>query len=150
MKSPPTINERKPIPIIETYRGVGIQDYQPPERIALVKSEIDTVMKFIPAKGEIQHDDLLLWVKDRSKSPESRLLAKAALKASIHESGEKAKRVPPHIKALSEEWLNAVTAGLGLLGGQSRTTYGGKLDPRPPAWAPQCERPLPREIPLPE
>lgn len=150
MRSAPAISKRKPIPIIENYRGVGIQDYQPPERIALVKTEIDKVISFLPNKGDIKHDDLLLWLQDRSKSPESRLLAKAALLAAIHESGAKAKRVPPHIKALSEEWLNAVTAGLGLLGGQSRTMYGGRLDPLPPAWAPANERPLPREIHLPE
>lgn len=151
MKKAPTVNLRKPIPIIETYRGVGIQDYQPPERIAVVKSEIDRVISFIPAKGDIKHDKLLTWVKDRSKSPESRLLAKAALIASIHESGAKAKRVPLHIKEIGEEWLNAVTAGLGLLGGQSRTKYGSKFDPIvPTAVAEECDRPLVREIPLPE
>lgn len=150
MRKPTATNQRRPIPTIEQYRGVGIQAYQPPERILIVKSEIDNVMSFFTAKSDVKHDELLLWIQDRSKSPESRLLAKAALMASIHESGERAKRVPPRIKALSEEWLNAVTAGLGLLGGQSRTMYGGKWDPRFPADAPQCERPLPREIPLPE
>ena len=31
------------IPVVETYRGVGIEDQQPPERIELVKREIDRV-----------------------------------------------------------------------------------------------------------
>ena len=31
------------IPVVEIYRGVGIEDQQPPERIELVKREIDRV-----------------------------------------------------------------------------------------------------------
>jgi hypothetical protein len=31
------------IPIVEVYRGVGIEDQQPPERIKFVKGEIDRV-----------------------------------------------------------------------------------------------------------
>lgn len=64
------------IPIIETYRGVGIHDSQPRERIEQrVKPEIDRVLEM----GDMA--ELLQYCGDITKPPEARLLAGAKCEA---------------------------------------------------------------------
>ena len=95
------------IPILETYRGVGIHEYQDRDRIILVRCDIDLVYA---SRNSIAQ--LLELVQRRSMAPESRLLARAFILAYVAEQKDKRRKAPD----IDEEWLDAMTAGLGTLG----------------------------------
>jgi len=126
------------IPIVETYRGVGLHDQQEDERLAVVRADIDTVFDLA---GRI--DALVDWLANRSKSPESRLLAKALILAEVEVATE-ARRTRPDVDL---PWLFAVTAGLESVRWRSRTHYDTILMPRPAPGNDQ-RNPVRRPVPL--
>ena len=63
------------IPVVEMYRGVGIEDQQSFERIGLVKPEIDRVHRMSGA------DELADYAGDARHPPEARMLAGARAEA---------------------------------------------------------------------
>jgi hypothetical protein len=95
-------SEDDAIPVVEVYCGVGIEDQQPPERIELVKREIDRVHRM---SGIVELAD---YAGDASLPPEARMLAGARAEALWELAGEE-RRVRP----ISLELLRAATAGLG-------------------------------------
>ena len=84
------------------YRGVGIEDQQPPERIELVKREIDRVHHMSGT------DELADYAGDAGHPPEARMLAGARAEALWEIAGEERRHRP-----ISLELLHAATAGLG-------------------------------------
>src|SRR6516225_8490474 len=67
------MDEDDQIPVVEIYRGVGIEDQQPPERVELVKCAIDHVHRMSGA------DELVDYADDARHPPEARLLAGISL-----------------------------------------------------------------------
>lgn len=121
---------------VEIYRGVDIQDCQPPARIeAVVKPEIDAVF----AMTEVR--DLVQYCDDTSKPPEARLLAVAKLKA-LHQIAADDRTERPNINL---EYIDAATVGLDSRSWRSPWYYGSlfdrPLDPvrRPPEYQRQVE-----------
>ena len=96
------MEEDDAIPIVEVYRGVGIEDQQPPERIKFVKSEIDRIHRMSGA------DELFTYASDPLNPPEPRMLAGARAEALCELAAEE--RRP---RTISLERLRAATAGLG-------------------------------------
>jgi hypothetical protein len=124
------------IPIIEIYRGVGIHDLQPRERVERrVKPEIDRVLEMSDM------DELVRYCGDVRNPPESRLLAGAKVEA-IFDLAVAERRERPSIDmdrlrasyscAASQHWRNP-------------WAYGSLLDPRSCPGGPEPE---PRETPL--
>src|SRR5262249_37814991 len=123
------------IPAIETYRGVGIDDLQPPERIAVVKRAIDEVY------GMTAIDRLLAYIQDITQPPETRRFAAEKLQAAQEVAA--ADRVArPDVDL---QFVAACIAGLGSRGWRDPRAYGSLLDvphapgqpgpqPRPPEY----------------
>jgi hypothetical protein len=97
-----SVDDDDQIPVVEIYRGVGIEDQQPPERIKFVKSEIDRIHRMSGA------DELFAYASDPLNPPEPRMLAGARAEALCELAAEE--RRP---RAISLERLRAATAGLG-------------------------------------
>jgi hypothetical protein len=97
------MDEDDHIPVVEIYRGVGIEDQQSFERIGLVKREIDRVHRMNGA------DELADYAGDVRRAPEARMLAAARAEA-LWEIAAEERRLRPGI---SLERLRAATAGLG-------------------------------------
>jgi hypothetical protein len=126
---------------VEVYKGVGVHDCQPRERIeTVVRPAIDTVF----AMADLQ--ELVRYAGDITKPPEARLLAAAKCHATFQIAAAD-RVVRPEIR------LDKVTASVvGLNSRRWRTTsgYGSDLDvphapgkpghdPRPPEYARQVE-----------
>lgn len=125
------------IPIVEVYRGVGIHDQQPQDRINhVVKPEIDEV---------ITNCDNLPWLfvycGDVTKAPEARLLA-AALCKSIFQLSVSERRERPSIDITLVE---ARVAGLESETWRCPWTYGTLMAPGRVPGQPGAVR---REVPL--
>ena len=101
------------IPVVETYRGVGIEDQQPPERIELVKREIDRVHRM---SGIVELAD---YAGDAVHPPEARMLAGARAEALWELAGEERRQ---------RELLRAATAGLGCQRWRDHDRYASLLD----------------------
>jgi hypothetical protein len=89
------------IPVIGLHRGVPLEDHQSPERLALVRAEIDHVLGMTDAGA------LADWADDPWHSPESRQLACAMAMWTV---AAETRALRPGI---SLERLRASTAGLG-------------------------------------
>lgn len=115
-------NEGDNIPIIETYRGVGIHDAQPPERIAnVVKPAINYVLEL----SDVER--LTDYAGNIAMPPEARLFAAAKCEAMYQiAAGERRER--PNVDL---EKLRATVAGLNSRRWRSPWGYGSLLD-RPP------------------
>ena len=125
------------IPIVETYRGVGIHDAQPVERIErVVKPAIDAVLKM----GDV--DELIAFAGDISNAPEARILAGAKLEA-MFELAIAERRERPDIDLL---YVRALTAGVDSVRWRDRKFYCCLADVSPPR-PPRAAR---REVPLPD
>ena len=108
------------IQTVEVYRGVGIHDCQPKERIEnVVKPEIDKVFAL---EDETK---LFAYIREFRNPPEARLLAGAKLEAlfflAIDERRERPTFNPDEVKA----W----TAGLTSRAWRNSTHYGTLLHP---------------------
>jgi hypothetical protein len=111
------MEEDDAIPIVEVYRGVGIEDQQPLERIELVKCEIDRVHRLSDA-GELAD-----YAGDARHPPEARMLAEARAEALWEIAGEERRSRP-----VSLERLRAATAGLGTRRWRDPDRYASLLD----------------------
>jgi hypothetical protein len=120
------------MPVVETYRGVGIHDFQPTERIdTVVKREIDGVL----AVDDI--NALIAIAGDTYRPPEARLLAHAKCEARFELAAER-RVARPAIDLLK---LRALTVGLDLVERAHPFLYGSILDrPPPPGSAPRPPR----------
>src|SRR5262245_28396451 len=94
------------IPTIGSHRGVPLEDQQSPERLGLVKAEIDVVLAMTDA-GELAD-----WADDSWHSPESRQLAGAMCESLWIVASETRANRP----AIDLDRLRASTAGLGSRG----------------------------------
>jgi hypothetical protein len=126
---------------IESYRGVGIDDCQPAERIAtVVRPAIDEVVAMSRA------DELLAYARDIARPPEARRLAAAKCEALFEMAA--ADRVErPNLRI---DRVRAAVAGLSSRRWRSPWAYCSLLDlpkapgqpgpaPRPPEFAQQVE-----------
>lgn len=91
------------IPTIGTYRGVELHDHQDEDRLAIVRAEIDAVFEL-----QERTNGLVAWAEDRGRSPESRLLAEALVRAQCEAAAENRRTMP----GVDLAHLRAVTAGL--------------------------------------
>ena len=115
------------IAIVKIYRGVGIHDCQPRERIeGMVKPAIDAVHKLTSAKR------LASYCEDVTRPPEARLFAAAKVEA-MFEVATDARTPRPDVDL---ERVQACVAGLSSRGWRSPQHYGSILDPPPPPGAP--------------
>jgi hypothetical protein len=114
---PSTVDEDDQIPVVEFYRGVGIENQQPPERIELVKREIDRVHRM---SGTVELAD---YAGDAGHPPEARMLAGARAEALWELAGEERRHRP-----ISLELLRAATAGLGCRRWRDPDRYASLLD----------------------
>jgi len=103
-KSGSDVDENDSIPAVEIYRGIGIEDRQPLERIQLiVKPAIDRVH----AMGD--PDLLAAYAADADNPPEARLFAAAKVEVEL-EIAMAERRLRP---VTSLEQIRASVAGLG-------------------------------------
>ena len=94
------------IPIVETYRGVGIHDCQPMARIvSVVRPAIDRVL----ALSKL--NDLFEFARDVTKPPEARLLAAAKCEATFEIATED-RRARPNLDLAR---LKACVVGLDIV-----------------------------------
>lgn len=127
--------EEDAIPIIETYRGVGLHDCQTEDRLRLVRGEIDKVL----ALDEV--DQLVDLCGNVRWSPESRLLAAAKLQATHQLAAEDRKTRP----AFDLSFVVACVAGLDSVYWRDPSNFASLLDHGP---APGEQGPVPRATPL--
>ncbi len=124
-----------PIPIVETYRGIGIHDFQPASRIEhVVKPEIDRVYLMTDAR------ELFDYAGDDCKPPEARVFAGQKCQA-LWEIAAENREVRP---AIDISRLKARFVGLTNLRTISARYYGTYWSPGP---APGENRPM-RDVPL--
>jgi hypothetical protein len=126
------------IPIIETYRGVGLHNFQDEARLRIVRGEIDIVIEISDLA------DLVEWAKDSGHAPESRSLAGEKALAILSGFGQ-ARQKRPH-RDLTPEYIKAVIAGLNSDKWRSPWVYGTLLEPGPAPGKPS--RAVKRETPL--
>ncbi|KQT53677.1 hypothetical protein ASG43_17730 [Aureimonas sp. Leaf454] len=108
------------MPIVETYRGIGIHDFQPPDRIQnVIKPAIDAVY------GLSDPLKLVAFAKDSRQPPEARLFAAARCEA-IWELAAANREIRPNIDL---QFVRAIVAGLGSLKWLQPSAYTSLLDP---------------------
>jgi hypothetical protein len=113
------MDEEDQIPVVEIYRGIGIENRQPLERIELVvKPAIDRVA----AMGD--PDLLAAYADDADNPPEARLFAAAKVEVEL-EIATAERRLRP---VTTLERLRASTAGLGSQRWRDPTRYCSLLD----------------------
>jgi hypothetical protein len=113
------VDEDDQIPVVETYRGIGIENRQPLERIELVvKPAIDRVH----AMGD--PDLLAAYADDADNPPEARLFAAAKVEVAL-EIATAERRLRP---VTSLERLRASVAGLGSRRWRDPNRYCSLLD----------------------
>jgi hypothetical protein len=120
------------IPTVGSYKGIPLEDQQTPERLAVVRREIDVVL------GLTDPSALVRWAADSWHSPESRQLACAMAESMWVVAAETRNNRPP----IDLEKLRASTAGLGSRRWRSPTHFCSDLD--------HDENAVPREQPLDE
>ena len=107
------------IPIVEAYRGIGIEDQQPRERIELVvKPAIDLV------HAMADPDLLAAYAANADHPPEARLFAAAKVEVEL-EIAMAERRLRP---VASLEQVRASVAGLGSRRWRSPVVYGTDLE----------------------
>ena len=112
-----SVDDDDQIPVVEIYRGVGIEDQQPPERVKFVKGEIDRIHRMSGA------DELFAYASDPLNPPEPRMLAGARAEALCELAAEE--RRP---RAISVEQLHVATAGLGCRRWRDPDRFASLLD----------------------
>ncbi len=123
------------IPIVETYRGVGIHNGQSATRIAnVVKPEIDRVFAMTDA------EQLAAIAGDRNWAPEARLLAAAMVEAVFEEAAAE-RRVRPNVDL---EVVRARVAGCDRAEWRDHQFFCSVLDTA----APGTPEPPRRDVPL--
>jgi hypothetical protein len=119
-KSGPDMDDDDAIPVVEVYRGIGIEDQQPRERIErVVKPAIDLVH----AMGD--PDLLTAYAANADNPPEARLFAAAKVEVKL-EIAMAERRLRP---VASLEQIRANVAGLNSRRWRSPWLYASLLDP---------------------
>jgi hypothetical protein len=118
------------MPVVEVYRGVGIQDFQDEARIKVVKREIDVVYALPDQR------DLISYARDVFNPPEARLFASDKIIADIELRAEAHQGGHHYVDA---NYLAAITAGLDSLGWADPHRYCSLLDTPPRPGAPGIE-----------
>jgi hypothetical protein len=121
------------IPVVELYRGCGLHDCQPIERLRVVRAAIDHVYTLDQIVDLVEH------AGNVRNPPESRLLAVARCRA-LWELSQEAREPRPIISMADVE---ALAAGCGSRRWQSPTHFCSLLDAHD-------ENAVPREQPLPD
>jgi hypothetical protein len=106
------------IPTIGTHKGIPLEDQQSDERLALVRTEIDRVLRMTDAT------ELADWAGDPWHSPESRQLAGAMCESLWTVASETRANRPP----VDLDLLRASTAGLGSRRWRDPWRYASLLD----------------------
>ena len=119
------------IKCIGEHRGVGLHDQQGPERLKLVKGEIDRVLDRLEDIGE-----LYAWCRDAMHAPESRALAAAKIHASWSVLAATRGKRPANVTL---EDVDAAVAGVNSHEWRDPQRYCSMLDADPA---------VPRERPL--
>lgn len=109
------------IRIIGHRRGVGLHDHQDAARLNTVRADIDQVFD-----RQDRAEDLVDWAGDRSRAPESRLLAEALVLAQCEAASEQRRARP----AADLDRLAAITAGLDSEQWRDRDFFDSALAPR--------------------
>jgi hypothetical protein len=109
-----------PIPTQGSYKGIALESEQSPQRLVVVRGEIDVVLAMVDPLA------LMAWAADSMRAPESRLLAAAMCEAMWAEAAETRVNRPPGI---SLEALRAATAGLNSRRWRCPWTHASLLDP---------------------
>jgi hypothetical protein len=107
------------IPVIGSHRGVSLEDQQSPERLALVRAEIDRVL------GMVDPAELADYAGNPWHAPEARQLAAAMAETTWTVAAETRANRPP----IDLEKLRASTAGLGSRRWRDPWRYASLLDP---------------------
>jgi hypothetical protein len=107
------------IPIVGKHRGVGLEDHQSPERLEVVKGEIDRVL------GMTDPGELADYAGNGWNPPEARQLA-AAMAETAWEMAAETRALRP---AIDMAELRASVAGLGHQGWRDPWRYASLLDP---------------------
>jgi hypothetical protein len=127
------------IPIIGTYRGVGIHDQQPQTRVnCVVKPEIDHVLDDL---SDIS--DLYNFAANAANSPEARLLAAAKIMAEFDLAVEERRARP---LGITMEKVRAAVAGVDSQEWRSNFHYGSALDHGPPPGVKWPARDVPLDV----
>jgi hypothetical protein len=121
------------IPVVERYRGCGLHDCQPIERLRVVRAAIDHVYTLDQIVDLVEH------AGNVRNPPESRLLAVARCRA-LWELSQEAREPRPIISMVDVE---ALAAGCGSRAWRSSTHFCSLLDAHD-------ENAVPREQPLDE
>jgi len=77
------MTQQRGVPIVAEHRGIGIAARLTEAQLARVRGEIDAVFAL-----QDHPYDLLDWLRDRHKSPESALLASALIQAAAERASE--------------------------------------------------------------
>jgi hypothetical protein len=129
-KSGPDVDEDDSIPVVSVYRGIGIENCQPLERIErVVKPAID----YVHAMGD--PDLLAAYASDANNPPEARLFAAAKVEVEL-EIAMAERRLRP---VASLEQIRASVAGLNSLRWRDPDRHASLLD---------ADGGVPREQPL--
>ncbi|MGY2935990.1 hypothetical protein ACVWZ6_005592 [Bradyrhizobium sp. GM6.1] len=124
------------IPTIGTHRGVGLHDQQTPERLDVVRGDIDQVFAVVDIRELFRIAASPRW------APEARLLAAAMLEAMMAIAADERKVRP----AIDLDRVRAAVAGLDSVKWRDRLYFASMLDHGP---APGEDSPIRREVPLP-
>ena len=116
------------IPMVEMYRGVGLHDQQSPERLELVRREIDLVLAMTKPR------DLFKFACNERNAPEARLLAEAHVRGPARAGGRKPFAAP----VINLDQLHAYCAGLNSQSWRNPWRYGSLA----------CRDAVLREVPL--
>ena len=112
---------KDPVPTVGTYRGVGIHDFQPQDRVErVVKPAIDAVYLISDPKA------LVAYAETSSNTPEARLFAAARCEAAWQLAAEN-RELRPNV---GMTYLRAVVAGLDSLHWIDPRRYTTLLDYR--------------------
>jgi hypothetical protein len=106
------------IPTVGSYRGVPLEDGQSPQRLEVVRREIDLVLGMTDAGA------LARWAEDAWHSPESRQLACAMAESMWVVAAETRNNRP----SIDLEKLRGATAGLGCKRWRDPWRYASLLD----------------------
>jgi hypothetical protein len=106
------------IPTVAVHRGVGIHDNQPPARVKLVKTAIDTVARMSDVLA------LVDFAADALQPPEARLFAANKAEVEYQVAAEERRNRP----AIDLDRVRATAAGLDSLEWRNPDHYGSLLD----------------------
>lgn len=108
------------IPCVGSYRSVPLHDRQSPERLALVRKELDIVFDEVS-----DPNDLFEICKDAARAPEARLLAAALIKAGWEQAADDRRTRP---KGFTLADVDAAVAGLDSVLWRSPKYFCSDLD----------------------